>query len=300
MDNLTFFLIFNVLVLLFVIADFVIVSRNASTKCVAMLTVFWIVLGALFSIVIFAFFGTDAVYEYLTAYCIEKSLSIDNMFVFYTIFSNFGIKSENQHKLLFIGIWSALIFRALMIFVIGKFLSMFSWATYIFGLLILYMGATSFGESKKTTPAKSLTKAIKNYIPLRRVENDNRLFIIDNGKFYITHLLIAVIMLEVCDIIFAVDSIPALFSVTTNNLIIYTSNAFAIIGLRSLYSSFAKVLNRFYYVKHAIGVILCLVGIKMILANYIHISPAIYLLLITGILAVAFLASKGRVKVKDM
>lgn len=300
MDSLTFFLTFNALILVFVVADFIVMSRNSSAKCAFVLTIFWIILGLAFSGVIFIEFGKDATYEYITAYFVEKSLSIDNMFVFYLIFSNFGIKQQYQHKLLFIGIWSALIFRTLIIFVIDKLISTFSCAIYIFGILILYMGVKSFYESDKSVQTAPFVNFIKKYVPLLNNPDENRLFAINNRKLYITHLLIAVMFLEICDVVFALDSIPALFSITTNKLIIYTSNAFAIIGLRSLYASFVKVLDNFYYLKYAVGVILCIVGLKMLLADYLHISPEIYLLLISCILAVAFLASKVRLNKKEM
>lgn len=294
LDSFTFFTIFNIAVLLFVIADFAILSLNSSVKCAVLLTAFWIIAGLAFSGIIFYMFGTNYAYDYLTAYFVEKSLSVDNIFVFFIIFSQFGVARKYQHRLLFIGIWSALILRAIMIFAVGKLLSMFNFAIYIFGLLILYAGIQSFKEKNKNINPQ--LDIIKKYIHVYDGEHNGNLFIYNNGKLHATILLVVVFCIEACDIVFAFDSIPALFSITSDKLIIYTSNALAIIGLRSLYISFATAVDKFRYLKYGVGVILCIVGLKMIFADFIHISSGMYLLLISSILIVAFIASKARVK----
>ena len=294
LSSFVFLTVFNLAILLFIIADFVILSLNSSVRCAVVLTIAWIIAGLGFSAVIYGMFGINSAYDYLTAYFVEKSLSIDNIFIFFLIFSQFGVERKYQHKLLFIGIWSALILRAIMIFAVGKLLSVFSWMIYVFGGLILYAGLQSFREKKKDI--NSQVQFIKKYIHVYDGEHRGNLFIYENGKLHATILLVIVFFIEFCDIVFAFDSIPALFSVTSDKLIIYTSNALAIIGLRSLYMSFAAAVDRFRYLKYGVGVILCLVGLKMLFADFIHISSGMYLLLISLILTVAFIASKVRLE----
>lgn len=294
MSSLVFFTVFNLAILLFIIADFVILSLNSSARCAIILTISWIIAGLGFSAVIYGMFGIDSAYDYLTSYFVEKSLSIDNIFVFFMIFSQFGIERKYQHKLLFIGIWSALILRAIMIFAVGKLLAVFSWTIYIFGGLILYAGIQSFREKKKDI--NSQIQFIKKYIHVYDGKHNGNLFVYENGKLHATILFVIVFFIEICDIVFAFDSIPALFSVTSDKLIIYTSNALAIIGLRSLYMSFAIAIDKFRYLKYGVGVILCIVGLKMLFADFIHITSGAYLLLISFILIVAFIASKVRLE----
>lgn len=296
MHNLEFFTIFNVVLLSLVVVDFALLYKKASLKRAMFLTFLWIFLGLLFSLYVYWSLGEKSFYEYLTAYFIEKSLSVDNIFVFFIIFSRFGIKPEYQHKLLFIGIWSALILRVVMIFTIGALLSSFEFLIYVFGIFILYAGIDSFKnhDDKNNFDPKKIVSKIKKYIDIYEGNHNGCFFVKQNGKWKITILVIVICCIEFCDIVFAFDSIPALFSITDDNFIIYTSNAFAIIGLRSLYIAFASVIEKFYYIRHGVGVILCFIGMKMLLSNFFHLKSEYSLIFIVCVLIFSFVASKIR------
>lgn len=291
MDNAFFFCAFNVVIIFLVIIDLLFLSKNASIKKAIYLTFFWIFLGLGFSYFVYAQMGLDHFYEYLSAYFIEKSLSVDNIFVFLLIFSQLGIQKEHQRKLLFAGIWGALILRFLMIFVVSEILEAFHFMTYIFGAFILFAGISSFFEKSGNKNFENI-KSFRKYFNVFEGNHNGRFFVRENRKWKVTILVIAIIYVEISDIIFAFDSIPALFSITDNKTIIYTSNAFAIIGLRSLYIAFAVAVDKFRYLKYGVGVILSYIGIKMIFADYINISPLASLLIISGILFISFATSK--------
>jgi tellurite resistance protein TerC len=270
-------------------------AKNASIGRVIFLTFAWIFLGVSFSIIIYLCFGSDGFFEYLSAYFVEKSLSVDNIFVFLMIFDHFDIQKEHQRKLLFIGIWSALFLRIMMIFVVSELLSLFSFMICIFGALILYAGVLSFFNRSNKRFENRLLKKVKNYIDVYTGDHGGHFFIREDGKNKATILLLSCFCIEICDIVFAFDSIPALFSITDNRTIIYTSNAFAIIGLRSLYIVFASAMNKIYYLRHGVGVVLCYIGLKMILADYIHINSSLSLMIILGTLSISFILSEIRV-----
>jgi tellurite resistance protein TerC len=294
MNDVGFFVIFNIAVLSFVILDFMLLAKNATIGRVIFLTLTWIFLGVSFSVVIYLYFGLDGFLEYLSAYFVEKSLSVDNIFVFLMIFDHFGIQKEHQRKLLFIGIWSALFLMIMMIFTVSELLSLFHFMIYIFGALILYAGLLSFFERGDKRFENRLLKKVKNYIDVYTGDHRGRFFLREDGKTKATILLLSGFCIEICDIVFAFDSIPALFSITDNRTIIYTSNAFAIIGLRSLYIVFASAVDKIYYLRHGVGAVLCYIGLKMILADYIHVSSSVSLMIILGILSISFILSKIR------
>lgn len=294
MDNISFFIAFNILILSFVILDFALLSKNTSMKRAVSLSFLWIFLGISFSIVIYKLFGIDRFYEYLSAYCVEKSLSIDNIFVFFVIFNNLGIQKKFQRKLLFIGIWSALLLRVIMIFMISSILALFHFMIYIFGALIFYAGILSFFENGNKNIGNTLLLKVKKYVNVFEGPHNGYFFIIENGTRKITILTLAIFCIEICDIVFAFDSIPAIFSITNDKTIIYTSNAFAIIGLRSLYIAFKAAAEKFFYIKHAIGILLCIIGIKMTLSDYIYIKPSTSLIIISVILLLSFVGSEIR------
>lgn len=291
MDNAFFFCIFNIVILFLVIIDLLFLSKNASIKKAIYLTFFWIFLGLSFSYFIYLQMGLDHFYEYLSAYFIEKSLSVDNIFVFLLIFNRLGIQREHQRTLLFAGIWGALILRFSMIFAVSGILDAFHFMTYIFGTFILFAGISSFFDKNKNDSFEKFQN-FKKYFSVFEGDHNGRFFVRENGKWKITILVIAIFYIEISDLIFAFDSIPALFSITDNKTIIYTSNAFAIIGLRSLYIAFAVAVDKFRYLKYGVGVILSYIGIKMIFADYINISPLDSLLIISGVLFISFISSK--------
>ena len=291
------FLSFNCFILFFVIIDFWIVSKNQSTKTYSILTIFWIIVGLLFSAYIYYYSrNSDLFYEYLSAYFIEKSLSLDNIFVFLLIFSKFNVEFKYQHKVLFLGIWSALFFRYLMIFTLGELIDKFHFLIPIFGLILLYTGITSL--KKENNSAVNFESFFKKFSSKVELKHKGHFFVKQHhGKWKMTILVLVLLVVETSDIVFAFDSIPAIFSVTSNKDIIYTSNAFAIIGLRSLYGVFSEIINKLYYLRRAVSIILCAIGVKMILADIIHIGSLESLSFIMLVLICSYFASikKGKV-----
>ena len=290
------FLSFNSFILFFVVIDFWIVSRNQSVKTYTFLTIFWIIVGLLFSAYVYYYSrSSDLFFEYLSAYFIEKSLSLDNIFVFLLIFSKFKVDFKYQHKILFFGIWGALIFRYVMIFVLGELMDKFHFLIPLFGFFLLYTGVTSLKkETDSTINAEKFFKKFSDHVELKH----NGYFFVKqrNGNWKMTILVLVLILIETSDIVFAFDSIPAIFSVTSNKDIIYTSNAFAIIGLRSLYGVFSEIIGKLYYLKHAVSIILCAIGVKMILADVIHIGSLESLFFIILVLVGSYFASVKRGK----
>ncbi len=284
------FLSFNCFILFFVVIDFWIVSKNQSAKTYTMLTIFWIVVGILFSAYVYHYSrNLELFYEYLSAYFIEKSLSLDNIFVFLLIFSKFSIDFKYQHKVLFLGIWGALFFRYIMIFVLGELIDKFHFLIPVFGLFLLYTGIMALKNKNDSAVNIEFFRKFSDHVEL---DHKGHFFIKQNdGSWKMTILVLVLILVEISDIVFAFDSIPAIFSVTSHKDIIYTSNAFAIIGLRSLYGIFSEIINRLYYLKHAVSVILCAIGIKMILADIIHVGSLESLVFIVLVLLGSYVAS---------
>jgi tellurite resistance protein TerC len=280
-----------VVILVLIVADFVFVSKKTLANA-TFLTFLWIFLGLAFSIYVYIFWGKNSFYEYLTAYCVEKSLSVDNIFIFMLIFQKLNIEGEYQRKLLFLGIFSALIFRVIMILTVSGLLHSFHFMMWVFGALIFYAGVTAFRSSDggKNFGGVILKKAA-TYLKISEKDHGGRFFISENGVTKITVLTVAIFCIEICDIVFAFDSVPALFSITDNRFMIYTSNAFAIIGLRSLYVVFAKFVGKLHYLKYGIALILCLIGTKMMLSNYLHFNSYVYLFAIVGILIISSIMS---------
>ena len=290
------FLSFNCFILFFVIIDFWIVSKNQSSKTYTVLTIFWIIVGLLFSLYVYYYNKSwELFYEYLSAYFIEKSLSLDNIFVFLLIFSKFNVEFKYQHKFLFLGIWGALFFRYIMIFVLGELIDKFHFLIPLFGLFLLYTGITAL--KKKDDSTVNIERFFKKFSDHVELNHEGHFFVKQhNGTWKMTILILVLILVETSDVVFAFDSIPAIFSVTSNKDIIYASNAFAIIGLRSLYGVFSEIINRLYYLKHAVSTILCAIGIKMIFADVVHIGPLESLLFIILVLICSYFASikKGK------
>lgn len=269
-------------------------------------TMVWIVFALLFGGVIYWVYkenifavnpnGTlpsDALLKYYTGYLIEKSLSLDNIFVIAMIFSYFSIPEKNQHGILFWGIIGAVIFRGIMILLGTALIAKFHWSTYVFGGILLYsafsmMTARHDNVDYYRNPA---LRFISKFIPIDWEAKDNSYFTVKEGKRYATILFAALVVIEFTDVIFAVDSIPAIFAVTTDPFLVFTSNIFAILGLRNLYFFLASMMGRFGYVKYSLVFILIFVGVKMILVNHYKFPLMVSLVFILGSLAIGVLAS---------
>jgi tellurite resistance protein TerC len=256
-------------------------------------SVVWVALALLFSAGVWWYFGPQKGIEFLTGYLIEKSLSVDNIFVFVVIFAALGIPAQYQHRVLFWGILSALAMRAIMIFAGAAMIARFHWLIYIFGAFLILTGVKLFLQrAKESTPEKSWAMRLAyRLIPSTDKLDGSHFFTRVNGRTLATPLFMALILVEVTDVIFAVDSIPAIFAITLDPFIVFTSNIFAILGLRSLYFLLADLVDKFRYLKVGLAAVLVFVGIKMMIVDLYKIPALASLAVITALLATSIVAS---------
>ncbi len=235
----------------------------------------WVTLAMIFAGVVFHYQGSQRGYEFLTGYLIELSLSVDNLFVFLLIFSYFKVPSKFQHRVLFWGVMGALVMRLTMIFVGAALINRFHWIIYIFGAFLVYTGIKMFKEEEiDVQPEQNiLVRAVTHFLPISRQYEEEKFFTRKNGKRTGTLLLLVLAVVEVTDLVFAVDSIPAIFAITTNTFIVYTSNVFAILGLRSMYFLLAGVVDKFRYLRTGLAIVLSFIGLKMLLVAIHVIIP---------------------------
>lgn len=256
----------------------------------------WIALGLAFTLVFLFWQGGDAAGEYLAGYLIEKSLSIDNVFVWAIILSYFAVPREFQHRVLFWGIFGALVLRAVFIFAGVALLERFSWLVIVFGaFLIITAARLLFQEDESVHPEQNpVLRLVRRIIPSTTEYDGQKLFTRRGGVLLATPLFAVLVVVESSDVVFAVDSIPAILAVTREEFIVFTSNAFAILGLRALYFLLADLKDRFEYLRQGLAVILAYVGVKMIISPRIHIPTWISLLVIAVVLTVAIVLSLRR------
>jgi tellurite resistance protein TerC len=254
----------------------------------------WVTLALLFNLFIFFEFGKIKALEFLTGYVIEYSLSVDNIFVFILIFTYFAVKDQYQHKILFWGILGALIMRAIFIFAGVALINRFHWIVLIFGGFLVYTGLSMlFQKEAEVDPEKNpVVRFFKKFLPVTHNLHGDKLFIRQNRKLYATPLFLVLIIIESSDLIFAVDSIPAILAISQDRFIVYTSNIFAILGLRSLYFAVAGIMGLFRYLKIGLAFVLTFVGLKMLAAYFKFDIPIVLsLFIIIGILLLSILAS---------
>jgi tellurite resistance protein TerC len=262
-------------------------------------TVVWVTLALVFNVGVWHFAGPQKGLEFFTGYVIEKSLSVDNVFVFALLFSYFAVPPLYQHKVLFWGILGALIMRAVMIVGGAALITKFSWIIYIFGAFLILTGIKMIVKrDEEMHPERNpVVKWFKRLMPVTSDYRGDKFFVRENGIRMATPLFVVLLLVEITDVIFAVDSIPAIFAVTTDPFIVYTSNVFAILGLRSLYFALAGVMDKFHYLKIGLGAVLTFVGVKMLLAHSAWKIPTLPSLgVIVLILTVAVVASLLRPK----
>lgn len=255
----------------------------------------WVSLALLFGGAIWLVEGPRHALEFYTGYVLEYSLSVDNMFVFIMIFGYFAIPHNLQPKALLWGIVGAVILRFLFIFLGVQLISLFSWTIYVFGALLIFTAAKMLlqKEDDNFDPSQSfILKLLRKVMPIKTDYHGENFFVLEAGKRMATPLLAAVMVIEMSDLIFAVDSIPAVLSITQDTFLVYSSNIFAIIGLRSLYFLLSGMAGKFPYLKYGISVILFFVGVKMLLSHFLPIPIVASLGVIVGILALSVLASK--------
>jgi tellurite resistance protein TerC len=258
----------------------------------------WIACGLAFAGVVLAVFGGKAFGEYMSGYVIEKSLSVDNVFVWAVIFSTFAIPLRYQHRVLFWGIFGALVLRAVFIFAGTALIDQFWWLLLVFGVLLIASGikVARHRDDEGVHGHDRAVKLLQRFLPVRK-ELDGQHFVVrDAGKWVATPLLAALVVVEVTDVIFAVDSVPAILAVSREPFIVFASNAFAILGLRALYFVLGGARERFHYLSHALGAILVFVGIKMTVSHWWHMPTAASLGVIVLILAAAIVFSIRKTK----
>ncbi len=280
-------------------------SHEASFREALTWTLVWVGLALAFNAGILYFLGTTKALEFLTGYLIEESLSVDNLFVFILIFSYFKVSRTYQPKILKWGIIGALVMRALFIFVGIELFDRFHWMIYLFGVLLIVTGIKmAFGGEDKIDPGKNLlVRLTKKFVPITKRSYGDKFFIRRRGVIAATPLLLTLLVVESSDVIFAIDSIPAILAVTRDPFIVYTSNIFAIMGLRSLFYLLSSVMEMFTHLKLGVSIILAFIGLKMLLSSLYPIPIYFSLGVIVGVLSITIITSvtigaKGTTAVK--
>lgn len=287
---------FAIFIIAMLALDLGIINRKAHVikmKEALLWTSFWVTLAVLFGGGVYYFYDHVKAMEFFTAYLIEYSLSIDNLFVFMLIFRYFGVPHAYEHKALFWGILLALITRAVFIFVGVVLINLFGWVMYIFGAFLIYTGIKmALNKQTEVHPDKNIAlKLLRKMMPVSQEFSGAKFFIVKRGVRYATPMLAVLLALETTDILFAVDSIPAVLAISKDPFIVYTSNVFAILGLRSLFFAISGLMKLFHLLHYGLAAILSFVGIKMLIEDFVHVPVAASLLVIASILAASILSS---------
>ena len=294
--SIWFWVGFFILITFLLCLDLFVFNRGAHkvcTKKALKLTAFWISIAMVFCLFVYIEWGAGPAMEFLTAFIVEETMSLDNVFVFIIVFSSFGVPEEYQHKALFYGVIGAILMRMVFIFAGIELIERFDWIMYIFGALLIYAAIKTMvqKEESKDPSNNIMVRAAKRVMKVSDEYDGDKLFTVKDGVKMATPLFIAIIALESTDLIFAIDSIPAVLAISTERFIVYTSNIFAILGLRSLYFALNGTINQFRYLKYGIGAILVFVGMKMLISNWYHVSIEISLLVIGVCIIFSILAS---------
>ncbi len=282
--ELLLFGIFGAIIILFLALDLGLFHKQAhkiSTKSALYQSIFWVTISALFGYFIYVYdeSGTVGAVEYFSAYLTEKALSVDNIFVILLILKYFQVDETYYHKILFWGILGAIVMRAFFIFVGAYLIHKFHWILYIFGVFLIYSGIRIYFEDgdEKIEPEKNpVLKFCKKYLPITTDTHDGKFLVFQNGKLWFTPLFLVIVLIETTDLIFAVDSIPAAFAITQNEFLIYTSNIFAVMGLRAMFFLLSGIIDKFYLLQKGLSIILFFIGAKMLLEIF-HIDINVYL-----------------------
>lgn len=293
--HLWWWLVFGVLVLGALALDLLVFHRHAhreSMREAVTWSAVWVGLGLAFAIFVAAVEGRDSALAYLTAFLIEKSLSVDNLFVFVGLFAYFAVPPENQHRVLFWGILGAIVIRGVFIFVGVSLVTHFHWVNYILGVILLATGAKLATGVEEVHPERNaVVRWASRLLPFTKEFHGEAFAVRSNGKLLFTPLFLALIAVETTDIMFAVDSIPAVLAISSDPFVVYTSNIFAILGLRALYFVLAGALRSLRYLRPALALILMLVGVKMMVADFYHVETWVSLVVVGTLLAGATAAS---------
>jgi tellurite resistance protein TerC len=294
-NNLLFWILFNLFVLLMLILDLGIFHRRPkaiSFRGALIWSGVWVSLAAIFAVLVYIWHGHTASLEFVTGYLIELSLSVDNLFVFLLIFRYFLVSGSHQHKVLFWGIVGALVMRGIFIATGVTLIRRFEWIIYLFGAFLIYTGIQLFRhkEMEVHPEGNPLVRMLRRRLPVTREFVGDK-FVVRRNGLYATPLLIVLIVVETTDLLFAVDSIPAVLAITIDPFIVYTSNVFAILGLRSLYFALAGMMETFHYLHYGLAVILVLIGAKMLVAHYYPVPIHVALMGVAVVLALSIVAS---------
>lgn len=288
--------VFNIFVLGMLALDLGVFHRKAHVikiKEALVWSAVWVTLALLFNLGIYFWRGPETALEFLTGYLIEKSLSVDNIFVFLLIFSYFGVPSLHQHKVLFWGILGALIMRAAFIATGVTLIEKFHWIIYVFGAFLILTGIRmALQKDRKINPERNpILRLFRRWVPVTEDYVEDRFFAKRAKRYLATPLFIVLLVIETTDVIFAVDSIPAILAITLDPFIVYTSNVFAILGLRALYFAVAGIMGFFHHLHYGLSAVLVFVGIKMLLADLYKIPVSIALGVVGGILLISVMGS---------
>lgn len=276
--------IFAVIIILFLVLDLGLFHKQAhkiSTKSALYQSIFWVVVSTLFGVFILLYdeSGTVGAVQYFSAYLTEYALSVDNIFVILLILKYFKVNEAYYHKILFWGILGAIVFRGIFIFMGALVIAEFHWVLYIFGVFLVYSGIRIYfedGDEKIDPERNPILRFCKKYLPMTRHDHGGNFMIRENGKLLFTPLFLVIVLIETTDLIFAFDSIPAAFAITQNPFLIYTSNIFAVMGLRAMFFLLAAIIDKFYLLQKGLSIILFFIGAKMLLEIF-HIEVNVYL-----------------------
>lgn len=292
--------VFALVISVFLIVDLGLFNKKAvriTTKSALYQSIFWVFISTIFGYLVYVYDegGLDASVEYFSAYLTEYALSVDNIFVILLILKYFSVKEEYYHKILFWGILGAVMFRGIFIFVGAYLIFKFHWILYIFGVFLIYSGIKIYFEDsdEKIDPEKNpILRLCRKYLPITKDELGGKFVAIINGSLMFTPLFLVVILVETTDLIFAVDSIPAAFAITTNEFLVYTSNIFAVMGLRAMFFLLAGIIDKFYLLQKGLSIILFFIGAKMLLEIFeIELDPVLSFTVIIATLTLAIVFS---------
>ena len=300
MNDLRFWVLFNVFVLVMLALDLGFLRRSAhvvKSREALGWSALWIALAAAFAALIYVWLGHSATLEFVTGYVLELSLSVDNLFIFLLIFRYFRVPAEYQHKVLLWGILGALVMRGVFIVAGVGLIRRFHWIIYAFGALLIYSGIKLFGQKDaKFQPDKNpALRLLRRFMPVTE-DYEGGKFFVRRPALYATPLLVVLLVVETTDVLFTADSIPAVLAITLNAFIVYTSNVFAILGLRSMYFALASMMAMFEYLHYGLALVLIFVGTKMLVSRYYQIPTAWALATVGGILLLSIAASARRGK----
>jgi len=294
---LTFWIVFNVAIVILLFVDLAVINRGGRVltfKQALLSSAGWIALALAFAVFIHQWLGAGKALEFVTGYLVEESLSVDNLFVFILLFRYFKVPAEQERTVLFWGILGALVMRGAFILTGVALVKRFHWIIYAFGAFLVYsgFGLLREGDDETVDPSRNIVLRIaRKFLRVTDSYEGKRFFVVREGKKFATPLLIVLLVVETTDILFATDSIPAILAISRDAFIVYTSNVFAILGLRSMFFALARLMRLFHYLNYGLAIVLMFVGVKMLLSIHYAIATWVALLVIAGVLAVSIVAS---------